>query len=211
MDRVFARRELRRALRSAACLALLGSLAACSAEATTGPTERPSPSIGATPTPAPASEPDTSGVNPAKEPASAVPPAARDTERNRRAFAAYVVKAYQHGIRTNDAAPIMAVAAPQKEVRCVLCEGFAEESLELAQQNRYVPGLRITVDRVFFVDRLDHGVLEYYVDTHAGRATEMSRTGKPGKVYAADDSLVFDVGLRWHDGAYQLTGLKADV
>jgi hypothetical protein len=218
MHRVNVRPADLRPLVSAGCLLLLGCLAACSTEADTGRPETPPPSIGASPTdvpsevPAsPSDAPDAAVVNPARERTPAVPSHASDTERNRRAFATYVVSAYQHAIRTNDAGPLTAVAASDPDVRCVLCEGFADESRRLAGQDRYVPDLQITVDRVFLADRLDHGVLEYFVSTHASRAVERSRAGRAGRTYPANDSLVFDVGLRWHDGAYELTGLKAGV
>lgn len=175
--------------------ALALAVSACGSEESEGPlaekSESPSssPSASSSPTPPPL-------------------PEATDDEAGRRAFAKWFVEAFAYAFATNDASPITDVAATQKGVECGTCTAFAEYLQERKQEGVTVQPSEYVVKRIFATGKVKD-VTIYTMVTRRPAYANVSEDGTEIDKKATDHAYPIEVGLRYHDGAYEITGWKA--
>jgi hypothetical protein len=184
-------------IRLAACLsAVLVTASGCGDDETPeGPlaqksgTSSPSPSASSSPEPPPV-------------------PEATDDEAGRRAFARWFVEAFAYAFATNDATPITDVAATEKAVECGTCQAFADYLADREEKGVTLQPSRYVVKKVFATGRVED-VHVYTLVTRRPAYANVSRDGTRTDKQPTDDAYPIEVGLRYHEGAYELTGWKA--
>lgn len=178
----------RRLTWSLAGLLLLGSATACSDESSGAddPGTRAEPESTSTASASPAANPTESG--PPRPPKQ---PRATDTAAGRRAFAEFVVAAWGHALRTNDAGPVTGLSPAGQP--CQGCKELAAELRKRKKQGWYVdfPGAevrrvvlggagapatylaRATVDIPRSISYFDDGTFRNDNDAHRGATFEV--------------------------------------
>lgn len=180
-----------------AAVLLVGS--ACGQEAPEGPlgsdgtasSSSPSPSASASPTAA----------------APAVP-AGKDDEAGREAFARWFAEAFGYAFATNDPTPINDVASTEKGVECGTCQLFSDYLAQRKKDDVVVKPSSYRVEQVFASGK-DKGAWIYTLVTARPAYANVKGDGTVVDKHPADGAYLIEVGLRWHDGAYELTGWTA--
>jgi hypothetical protein len=176
--------------------ALLLTLTACGDEPPEGPLGKGGES---------SSSPSASASPTATAP---TPPAATDDARGREAFARWFVQAFSYAFATNDAAPINAVAATEKGVECGTCSLFTDYLATRKSDGVTVQPSEYVVKKVFESGR-DKGAAIYTLVTERPAYANVKADGTVVDKHPADKAYLIEVGLRYHDGAYELTGWTA--
>jgi hypothetical protein len=135
-------------------------------------------------------------------------PEATDDEAGRRAFARWFVKAFGYAFATNDAGPITDVAATEKAVECSTCTAFADYLEEREDQGLTLQPSTYVVKKVFASGRVGD-VRIYTMITRRPAYATVSEDGETTDKKPTDEAYPIEVGLRYHDGAYEITGWKA--
>jgi hypothetical protein len=136
-----------------------------------------------------------------------VPEAAEDTEKGRKAFARWFVSAFAYAFATNDPGPIMDVASQERPVQCDTCAAFAEYLEEReADDGLVVEPSRYEVTKVFNTGRAMEDVWAYTLLTKRPAYANVTEDGEVRDRQEADPSYQIDVGLRWGDDGYEITG-----
>jgi hypothetical protein len=178
---------------------LLATLAACGSEdepegplADGSKSASPSAQAAAEPTPPP------------------VPEAGKDTAEARTEFVRWFVDAFGYAFATNDAEPIMEVAATEKSVRCGTCEAF-EDYLEERERDGglVVEPSTYEVKDLFLVNALTSGVNVYTVITDRPAYANVTEDGTVRDRQKADPAYPIEVGIRWGGDGYEITGWEA--
>jgi hypothetical protein len=181
---------------AAGLVALLLSATACgSEEAPEGPlgkkAESPSasPSASDGPTPPPV-------------------PTPTDDEAGRKAFATWFVEAFAYAFATNDADPITDVAATEERVKCSTCTAFAEFLQEREDDGVTLQPSAYVVKKIFPTGKVKD-VHVYTLLTKRPAYADVAEDGTRTNEKPTDNAYPIEVGLRYHDGAYELTGWTA--
>jgi hypothetical protein len=180
--------------RAVAVVALLLSVSACGSEPEEGPLaeqgDGSSPSASATPT-----------VNPPEA------PPATDDEAGRRAFAQWFVQALAYGNRTNDAAPILERAIKDPELSCSVCEDYQAYLADRESHGISYQPSTYAVKRIFKTgQQQDVVIYDLIASEPAGR--DVKKDGTVVKRYPARRQQLIEVGIRFRDGAYEISGWK---
>jgi hypothetical protein len=144
-------------------------------------------------------------------PAPSVPavPAATDDAKGREAFARWFAQAFGYAFATNDPKPLKDVASTQAGLECGTCDLFADY---LAQRRSdgdvTVQPSRYDVKKVFESGR-DRGAWIYTLITERPAYENVKADGTVVDTHPTDKAYLIEVGLRYHDGAYELTGWTA--
>lgn len=136
------------------------------------------------------------------------PEAGKDTAQAREDFARWFVDAFAYAFATNDVEPIMEVAATEERVRCSTCEAFAEFIDEREAEGITLQPSAYTVKKVFETGKVrDVRILTLVTDRPA--YANVDEDGNRTDPAPRDRTYPIEVGLRWHQGKYELTGWKA--
>lgn len=139
-----------------------------------------------------------------------VPEAGKDTAQSRKEFVRWFVDAFGYAFATNDAEPIMEVAATEKSVRCGTCEAF-EDYLEERESDDglVVEPSTYEVKDLFLTNALTNGVAVYTVITDRPAYANVTEDGSVRDRQEADPAYPIEVGIRWGGDGYEITGWEA--
>ncbi len=184
------------AVTTALLLGLLTALSGCGEEPE-GPLAKPT------------SEPSASATS-SEEPAATPPavPDASNDEAGRRAFAKWFVEAFAYAFGTNDPSPITEVAATEKRVRCSTCTAFEDFLAEREEKGVTLQPSTYEVKQIFPTSKVKD-VYVYTMLTRRPAYADVAEDGTRTNKNPADKAYPIEVGLRWNDGAYELTGWTA--
>lgn len=139
-----------------------------------------------------------------------VPEAGKDTAEARHEFLRWFVDAFGYAFATNDAEPIMEVAATEKSVRCGTCEAFEDYLAERERDDGLVvEPSTYRVKDIFAVNALTNGVAVYTVITDRPAYANVTEDGTVRDRQNADPAYVIEVGIRWTGDGYEITGWEA--
>ena len=182
---------------AASAAALLLAVTACgSEEDTEGPLAKSSESPSASP----------SATTSTRTPPPV--PEATDDEAGRRAFAKWFVEAFAYAFATNDAGPITEVAATEERVKCSTCTAFAEFLQDRQDKGVTLQPSSYVVKKIFPTGKVKD-VHVYTMTTERPAYADVARDGTRTNEKPQDNAYPIEVGLRYHDGAYELTGWTA--
>jgi hypothetical protein len=156
---------------------------------------------------------ETASASPSESPsatatAPAVPQARADTRANREAFARWFVDAFAYAFATNDVEPILDVAATEEKVKCSTCEAFADFIGDREAKGLTLQPSEYRVRRVFETGKVgDVHVLTMITDRPA--YANVDEDGTRSGAQPRDKAYPIEVGLRYHQGKYELTGWTA--
>jgi hypothetical protein len=157
-----------------------------------------------------AKKPESPSASPSASSAPTPPPVPEptDDEAGRRAFAQWFVQAFAYAFATNDPTPITDVGATEKRVECSTCTAFAEFLEEREAKGLTLQPSEYDVKKVFPTGRV-RDVHIYTLITRRPAYSDVSEDGATSKPYPTDKAYPIEVGLRYHDGAYEITGWTA--
>jgi hypothetical protein len=147
----------------------------------------------------------TSSAAPREQPPE-VPPATDDA-KGRRAFAEWFVQALAYGNRTNDPGPIVERAIVDPELSCTVCESYETYLAERESKGITYRPSTYDVKRVFETGR-QQGVHVYDLIAADPGGQDVDEDGTVVKRYPANARQLIEVGIRFTDGAYQISGWK---
>ena len=176
--------------------ALLLCVGGCGDEADEGPLGASSEK--STETPSASATPD--------DTAPELPPAT-DNEKGRRAFATWFVQALAYGNRTNDPAPLTEKAIKDPELSCSVCASYETYLRERQADGITYQPSTYEVKQIFRTGK-QQGIYVYdlLVSEPAGR--DVKQDGTVEKRYPANPRQLIQVGFRFDDGGYQISGWK---
>ena len=184
----------RAAATAAALTTLLAAATACGSDPKEGPLADPTASS----TPSASATPD---VRPPEV------PAATDDEKGRRAFATWFVQALAYGNRTNDGGPILDRAIQDRGLHCSVCDDYRDYLAERERKGITYQPSTYRVKRVFKTGA-QQGVVIYDLVASEPAGRDVAEDGSVVKRYPARPKQLIEVGIRYRDGAYEISGWK---
>ena len=144
------------------------------------------------------------------EPAATAPPVPRatDSEAGRKAFATWFVRALAYANGTNDPKPINAVAASDDKVSCSTCRAYTKFLKDRESKGVTMQPSTFEIRRLFGTGQIGNGVHAYTATVSHPAAVDVQEDGTVVKKYKPSNNFRIEVGLRFHDGAYEVAGWK---
>jgi hypothetical protein len=135
-----------------------------------------------------------------------VPPAT-DDEQGRRAFATWFVQALAYANRSNDATPIVQRSIEDPKLSCSVCDSFEKFLADRQAKGISYQPSTYDVKRIFKTGQQEGAVI-YDLIASEPASRDVKQDGTVVKRYPANARQLIEVGIRFHDGAYEITGWK---
>jgi hypothetical protein len=195
-----------------AALLLLGC-AGCGGAAAGGQASSNSPSTSPSPTSTPTSSPRPSATpSPSASPTGPVgptkptPPQPTNDRAGRIAFARYVVHAFEYGFGTNDPSPIMSVALRTGKLHCASCDAWARYLRKQDRKGLTRRPSTLPVTKATDLGQVQPGLDAVNLQVRRPRLADVDRAGRPHRVQKAIPDYLYEIGMSWQDGRWQMTG-----
>jgi hypothetical protein len=154
---------------------------------------------------------ESTSVSPTASPGAIAPtlPRATNDKAGREAFARYFVQAYAYAFATNDAGPVTDIGATEKSVVCSMCAKLVDYTKKNDADGLTLKPSRFPVVKVFDQGEVQNGVFVVDVISNRPAYSVVDESGRATKRFPAKKGYLIEVGMRFRDGAYELTGWRA--
>ncbi len=117
-----------------------------------------------------------------------------------------MVHAFEYGFGTNDPSPIMSVALRTGKLYCASCDAWARYLRKQARKGLTRRPSTLPVTKATDLGQVQPGLDAVNLQVRRPRLADVDRAGRPHRVQKAIPDYLYEIGMTWQGGRWQMTG-----